>query len=61
MAYKQNTCLYQHFMIRARSHSSRYVVEGIFCTVWTSLEPYRTDLDRLLSENPKILFEKSLT
>ena len=26
--------------------SLRYVVEGFFCVIWTSLEPYRTDLDR---------------
>ena len=30
MVYKQNTCLYQNFMIRAISPSSRYVVEGFF-------------------------------
>ena len=46
MVYKQNTFLYQNFMIRAISPSSRYVVEGFFCTIWTSLELYRIDLSR---------------
>ena len=30
MVYKQNAFLDQHFMIRAISPSSRYVVEGFF-------------------------------
>ena len=44
---KQNTFLYQNFMIRAISPSSRYVVEGFFCTIWTSLGAYIIDLSRL--------------
>ena len=46
MVYKQTTFLDQHFMIRAISPSLRYVVEGFFCTLWISLEPYIIDLSR---------------
>ena len=53
MVYKQNTFLYQHFMIRAISPSSRYVVEGFFCIMWTSLEPYIIDVSRFYNKNPK--------
>ena len=55
MVYKQNTFLYQNFMFRAISPSSRYVVEGFFCTIWTSLEPYIIDLSRFYKKNPKLL------
>ena len=53
MVYKQNTFLYQKFRFRAISPSSRYAVEGIFCVIWTSLEPYRTDLERFYPKHKK--------
>ena len=40
-------------MIRAISPSSRYVVEGFFGVIWTSLEPYRTDLKRFYKQIQK--------
>ena len=51
MLYKQNTFLDQNFMIRAISPSLRYVVEGFFCTVWISLEPYIIDLSRFYKKS----------
>ena len=51
MVYKQNTFLYQNFMIRAISPSSRYVVEGFFCIIWTSLGAYIIDLDRFYKKS----------
>ena len=53
MVYKQNTFLDKHFMIRAISPSSRYVVEGFFCTIWSSLEPDIIDLSRFYEKFPK--------
>ena len=53
MAYKQYTCLYQKIMIRAISPSSRYVVEGFVCTIWTSLEPYIINLSGFYKTNRK--------
>jgi len=47
MVYTQSTCLYQSFMIRAISPSSRYVVEGFVCIIWPNLEPYIIDLSRV--------------
>ena len=53
MVYKQNNVLDQNFMIRAISPSSRNNVEGCFCVTWTSLEPYRTDLERFYKKIKK--------
>ena len=33
--------------------SLRYVVEGFVCVIWTSSEPYRTELDRFYIKNNK--------
>ena len=35
----------QNFQVRAMKPSSRPVVKGFFCIIWTSLGPYRIDLD----------------
>ena len=55
MVYKQNTFLYPKIRFWDMSPSSRYVVEGFFCTIWSSLEPYIIDLSRFYEKNPKLI------
>ena len=45
--------LYQNYIIRAISPSLRYVVEGFFCIIWSSLEPYIIDLSRFYKKKNK--------
>ena len=56
MVYKQHTFLYQKIRFWDMSPSSRYVVEGFFCTIWSSLEPYIIDLIQFYEKIQKIIF-----